>query len=93
MTRYSRGGCGVASLVVFLPRAWDVIIAPVVGSMSDKTMVRTGSRAKWLLIGGLILAPMFALTFAAPGGGGQRRCASWVGVFFCSRSRASPRSR
>ena len=72
----------VASLVVFLPKAWDVIIAPVVGSMSDKTMVRTGSRAKWLLIGGLIIAPMFALTFAAPAGLEGNAAALWVGVFF-----------
>ena len=72
----------VASLVVFLPKAWDVIIAPVVGSISDKTMVRTGSRAKWLLIGGLIIAPMFALTFAAPAGLEGNAAALWVGVFF-----------
>ena len=72
----------VASLVVFLPKAWDVIIAPVVGSMSDKTMLRTGSRARWLLIGGLIMGPMFALTFAAPGGLEGNAAALWVGVFF-----------
>lgn len=72
----------VASLVVFLPKAWDVIIAPVVGSMSDRTMVRHGHRSRWLLIGGLILAPMFALTFAAPGGLEGNAAALWVGVFF-----------
>jgi Na+/melibiose symporter-like transporter len=68
--------------VVFLPKAWDVIIAPIVGSMSDRTMVRTGSRVKWLLIGGLILGPMFALTFAAPGALQGNAAALWVGAFF-----------
>jgi glycoside/pentoside/hexuronide:cation symporter, GPH family len=72
----------IASLVVFLPKAWDVIIAPVVGSMSDRTMVRAGHRTKWLLIGGLILAPMFALTFAAPAALEGNAAALWVGVFF-----------
>jgi Na+/melibiose symporter-like transporter len=72
----------VASLVVFLPKAWDVIIAPVVGSMSDRTMVRTGSRVKWLLIGGVIIGPMFALTFGAPAGLQGNAAALWVGVFF-----------
>ena len=71
----------IASVVVFLPKAWDVIIAPVVGGMSDKTMIRTGSRAKWLLIGGLIIGPMFALTFAAPAALQGNAAALWVGVF------------
>lgn len=72
----------VASLVVFLPKAWDVIIAPVMGGLSDKTMVRTGSRARWLLVGGLIIGPMFALTFSAPGALTGSSAALWVGVFF-----------
>ena len=72
----------VASLVVFLPKAWDVVVAPYAGSLSDRTMVRTGSRVKWLLIGGLILGPMFFLTFAAPGGLQGNAAAIWVGLFF-----------
>ncbi|HPE11390.1 MAG: MFS transporter [Actinobacteria bacterium] len=72
----------IASLVVFLPKAWDVIIAPVMGSLSDKTMLRHGTRVKWLLIGGLIIGPMFALTFAAPGALQGNAAALWVGVFF-----------
>jgi len=72
----------IASLVVFLPKAWDVIIAPVVGSISDKTMLRTGSRARWLLVGGLIMGPMFAFTFGAPSALTGNAAALWVGVFF-----------
>lgn len=72
----------VASLVVFLPKAWDVIIAPVMGSVSDRTMLRTGSRVRWLLIGGFVLGPMFALTFAAPAALQGNTAAVWVGLFF-----------
>lgn len=72
----------VASLVVFLPKAWDVVIAPVMGGLSDKTMLARGSRARWLLIGGLIIGPMFALTFAAPGTLQGNAAALWVGAFF-----------
>jgi Na+/melibiose symporter-like transporter len=72
----------IASVVVFLPKAWDVIIAPVMGSLSDKTMLRHGSRAKWLLVGGIIIGPMFALTFGAPAFLEGNAAALWVGVFF-----------
>lgn len=72
----------IASLVVFLPKAWDVIIAPVMGGVSDRTMLRKGSRARWLLVGGLIIGPMFALTFGAPAGLNGNTAALWVGVFF-----------
>ncbi|MCU0299870.1 MAG: MFS transporter [Candidatus Nanopelagicales bacterium] len=72
----------IASLVVFIPKAWDVIIAPVMGGVSDKTMLRRGSRVRWLLVGGLIIGPMFALTFAAPSGLQGNAAALWVGVFF-----------
>lgn len=72
----------LASVVVFLPKAWDVIIAPVLGSLSDRTMLRHGSRARWLLIGGLILGPMFAVMFAAPAALQGAAAAAWVGLFF-----------
>ncbi len=72
----------IGSLVLFLPKAWDVIVAPLAGGISDRTMVRTGSRVKWLLIGGLILAPMFVLTFSAPGALQGNEAALWVGAFF-----------
>lgn len=72
----------IASLVVFVPKVWDVIIAPVMGGVSDRTMLRTGSRARWLLVGGLIIGPMFALTFAAPTALQGDLAAVWVGLFF-----------
>ena len=49
-------------------------------------MLRHGTRVKWLLIGGLIIGPMFALTFAAPGALQGNAAALWVGSSSCSRS-------
>lgn len=72
----------LASLVVFLPKAWDVVAAPVLGGYSDRTMVRTGSRRRWLLVGAMILPLAFALTFAAPRVLSGNSAAIWVAGFF-----------
>src|SRR4051812_846808 len=52
----------LAGLVVFVPKAWDLVINPWVGRFSD----RTASRRPWLLAGAVALPPAFALTFAGP---------------------------
>ncbi|GID97009.1 MFS transporter [Amorphoplanes digitatis] len=57
---------GVAGLLVLLPKAWDVLINPVAGRISD----RTGNRRAFLLGGGLALAVLFAAIFAGPFGAG-----------------------
>lgn len=72
----------LAGVIVFLPKLWDVVIDPVLGSLSDRTMVRRGERRPWLLLGGLTLPVAFLLTFAAPGGLTGYAAAAWVGVFF-----------
>src|SRR5512139_2836941 len=56
----------LAGLVVFLPKAWDLIINPHVGRRSDRTVSRHGPRRPWLLAGAVTLPPAFALTFAGP---------------------------
>ena len=53
---------GVAGLLVLLPKAWDVLVNPVAGRISD----RTGERRAFLLGAGLLLAVLFAGMFAAP---------------------------
>jgi GPH family glycoside/pentoside/hexuronide:cation symporter len=53
---------GVAGLLVLLPKAWDVLVNPVAGRISD----RRGSRRPFLLGAGLTLGVLFAAIFAGP---------------------------
>jgi GPH family glycoside/pentoside/hexuronide:cation symporter len=57
---------GVAGLLVLLPKAWDVVINPIAGRISD----RRGERRRFLLGAGLTLGVLFAAIFAGPFGGG-----------------------
>ncbi len=61
---------GVAALLVLLPKAWDVLVNPVAGRISDRTRSRWGARRPYLLGGGLALALLFGSIFAAPFGAG-----------------------
>ncbi|MFI5761941.1 MFS transporter [Streptomyces sp. NPDC051563] len=56
----------VAGAAVFLPKAWDVLINPLVGVVSDRSRLRGGPRRPFLLAGACTLPPLFALLFAAP---------------------------
>ncbi|MFD8731909.1 MULTISPECIES: MFS transporter [unclassified Streptomyces] len=56
----------LAGAAVFLPKAWDVLINPLVGAVSDRSRLRGGPRRPFLLIGACTLPPLFALIFAAP---------------------------
>ena len=55
---------GVAGLLVLLPKAWDVLVNPVAGRLSDRTTSRWGARRPYLLVAGLALAVLFASIFA-----------------------------
>ncbi|MEZ5116891.1 MAG: MFS transporter [Candidatus Nanopelagicales bacterium] len=71
----------LAAVVVFLPKAWDVILNPLVGTWSDRTKSRWGPRVPWMLAGAIILPIFFVLMFSVPGltGGGA---AAYVIVMF-----------
>ena len=56
----------LAGAIVFLPKAWDVVLNPVAGRISDRTVDPRGPRRPWLLRAGFALAACFALLFAAP---------------------------
>ncbi|MFF4756206.1 MFS transporter [Streptomyces sp. NPDC002514] len=56
----------VAGAAVFLPKAWDVVVNPLVGAPADRSRAQGGSRRPFLLAGALTLPPLFALVFAAP---------------------------
>ena len=59
---------GLAGLLVLLPKAWDVLLNPVVGRISDRTVTRIGARRPYLIGGGIALGVLFAAMFAGPFG-------------------------
>jgi len=79
---------GVAALVLLLPKLWDVVFLPIVGNLSDRSMARRGSRRPFLLVGGLVLPPMFALMFAVPLGLPPAAAAGWVFLAFLAAASA-----
>ncbi len=72
----------VAGAVVLVPKLWDVLIAPGIGRLTDRTLARRGDRRPWLLAGAVTLPPLFALTFLTPGPLTGAPAAAWVAVFF-----------
>ncbi|HEV7848477.1 MAG TPA: MFS transporter [Mycetocola sp.] len=71
-----------AGLVVAAAKIWDVLIDPVIGNRSDHSLATTGSRRRYMIIGGLTLPAFFLLTFAVPAGLGPVASAGWVFVAF-----------
>ncbi|WP_067453311.1 MFS transporter [Actinomadura macra] len=71
----------VAGVVLVVPKAWDVLLNPVVGAASDREAVRTGRRTRLLLTGSLALPVLFAGMFAAPVDS-PGFAAAWTGVMF-----------
>ena len=71
-----------AGFIVFVPKAWDVILNPIAGRISDRTVDARGPRRPWLLRAGLCLSVAFALLFAGPDMGSQVAEAAWVVVLF-----------
>src|SRR6186997_2291389 len=50
----------LAGVIVFAPKAWDVVLNPIAGRISDRSTDPRGPRRPFLLRGGLALAVMFA---------------------------------
>ncbi|MFD1811914.1 MFS transporter [Rhodococcus gannanensis] len=71
-----------ASVLVFAPKALDVVINPMIGARSDADAARSGTRRRLLLLGALTLPVFFALTFAVPSGLGAAAAGLWVGAAF-----------
>ncbi|WP_245155052.1 MFS transporter [Nocardioides sp. 1609] len=72
----------LAGLVVVLPKAWDVVLNPVAGRISDRTVDPRGARRPWLLRAGIALAAGFALLFAGPDMDSRLLETTWVLVVF-----------
>ncbi|SNT25357.1 Na+/melibiose symporter [Rhodococcoides kyotonense] len=69
----------IASLVLVVPKIWDVALGPLVGALSDRRSATTGSRSRGMLFGAVAMPILFVLTFAPPVGLAP---AVWVFVFF-----------
>ena len=76
----------VAGLIVFLPKAWDVVLNPITGRLSDRWAARHGSRRAFLLVGGLALAVSLraAVLRAARAGRAGRRSGWWSTFLLCA---------
>lgn len=72
---------GLAGLIVFLPKAWDTILNPIAGRISDRSTHPGGRRRPFLLTAGIALAISFALLFLGPTSP-RALAATWVVVVF-----------
>ena len=72
----------VAGVLVFVPKAWDVLLNPVAGRISDRHVSPIGPRRPFLLRAGVALAGCFALLFAGPPLGSTVLEAAYVVVLF-----------
>ncbi len=71
-----------AGVIMTVAKLWDVVIDPLLGSLSDASLKRTGSRRRFMLLGALFLPVFFVLMFAVPPGLTGWGAALWVLVFF-----------
>lgn len=72
---------GIAGLIVLLPKAWDVVLNPIVGRISDRSAHPGGRRRPFLIRAGAALALLFALLFAGPTAP-PALAAAWVALLF-----------
>src|SRR6478735_1576107 len=70
-----------AGVIVFAPKAWDVVLNPIAGRISDRSTHPDGRRRAFLIRAGLLLAAAFALLFLGPTAP-QWLAAGWVAVAY-----------
>ncbi|QYC44584.1 Inner membrane symporter YicJ [Nonomuraea coxensis DSM 45129] len=66
MTNFLAVPAWLAGVVVTAPKIWDLVVNPLVGRWSDRTVSRWGPRRPWLLAGACTLPVAFFLVFAGP---------------------------
>lgn len=76
----------LAGAIVTTVKVWDVLIDPVIGGLSDRSLARTGSRRRVMSLGAVTLPLFFVLTFAVPAAASPTLAALWVLVAFALAS-------
>lgn len=71
-----------ASVIIGVAKLWDVVIDPIIGTRSDRSLAVTGSRRRFMTLGGILLPVFFVLTFAAIPGVDPWVNGVWVLVAF-----------
>jgi len=71
-----------AGVLVTVAKIWDVIIDPVIGARSDRSLALRGSRRPFMILGSVALPVFFILTFAVPAGIGPVASGVWVMLAF-----------
>ncbi len=86
----SLGTGGFATLpgLVLVIYMTDVIIDPVIGAYSDRSLARTHSRRRFMVLGAILLPVFFVLTFVVPPGLGQWSSGVWVLIAFMAAATA-----
>ena len=77
-----------AGLLVTAAKVWDVLIDPVIGARSDHSLAVTGSRRRFMFLGGMLLPLFFILTFAVPSGLAPGIAGVWVLLAFMATATA-----
>ncbi|MFK5633716.1 MFS transporter [Ornithinimicrobium sp. LYQ103] len=72
----------LATLVVVVPKVWDVLIDPAVGALSDHEARDRGTRTRLMTVGAVTLPVGFVGMFAVPEGLSPALAAGWVTVCF-----------
>ncbi|MGX5681516.1 MFS transporter [Schumannella luteola] len=78
----------LAGVLVTAAKVWDVIIDPVIGARSDRSLALHGTRRRAMIAGSLLLPVFFVLTFAVPAGLPPIVAGLWVLVAFVATATA-----
>jgi Na+/melibiose symporter-like transporter len=78
---------GLAGLIVFVPKAWDFVLNPIAGRISDRSTSPKGRRRPFVLWGGLALALAFVALFSGPEAP-QPLAVAWVLIAFIAGATA-----
>ncbi|MCP4044887.1 MAG: MFS transporter [Gammaproteobacteria bacterium] len=75
---------GLVGLIFVVARIWDGITDPLIGWLSDKTLLKSGRRKPWVLIATPLLMVSIWFTFNPPPGVGAVYVTFWLfSLFLC----------